>query len=82
MMTGDDTPPPGDRTPLAIVGGLLAAMFLFAFIAAPHSCQWGLNAWFFTGLLVGLTCVALPLRFAWARLVNSPVGSAAILGAA
>jgi hypothetical protein len=70
------------RTPLKILGGLLALMLLFAFVAAPHSCAWGLSAWFVAGVLVGITCVVVPLRFAGARLVRSPFGSAALLGGA
>ena len=73
---------PPNRTPLVVLGGLLAAMFLFGFIAAPHSCAWGLNAWVVTGLAVGLTCVVLPFRFAGARPIRSPLGSAVLLGAA
>ena len=70
------------RTLLIALGGLLAGMFLFGFIAAPHSCEWGLNAWFAAGVLVGIICFALPLRFAGARLVRSPLGSALLLGGA
>lgn len=71
-----------DRTPLKLLAGLLGAMLVFGFIAAPHSCAWGLNAWFLTGVLVGITCFVLPFRFPGARLVNSVAGSAVILAAA
>lgn len=37
-------------------GGVCLALFLFAFIAAPHSCEWGATAYFLAGVatLVGL----------------------------
>lgn len=80
-MGDDPSQIPPNRTPLAVLGGLLATMLLFGFIAAPHSCAWGLNAWFITGLLVGLTCLVLPFLTPGARLVRSPLGSAILLGA-
>jgi hypothetical protein len=57
-------------------------MFLFGFIAAPHSCEWRLNAWLIAGVLVGITCVVLPFHSTGARPVRSPLGSAILLGAA
>ena len=71
-----------NRTPLAILGGLLVALYLFGFIAAPHSCEWGLGAWFWTGVVVELTCVIVPFRSPGARPVSSALGSAVLLGAA
>ena len=65
-----------------VLGGLLMAMLVFGFIAAPHSCAWGLNAWFIAGVLVGIACVVTPFRSPGARLVRSPLGSAVILGGA
>jgi hypothetical protein len=65
-----------------VLGGLLVAMLVFGFIAAPHSCAWGLNAWFIAGVLVGITCVVTPFRSPGARVVRSPLGSAVILGGA
>ena len=79
---GGLTPVPTKRTPLLLMGGLLVAMLVFGFIAAPHSCEWGLNAWLVAGLLVGITCVVTPFRSPGARLVRSPLGSAALLGSA
>ena len=70
---------PLDRTPLKLLAGLLGAMLLFGFIAAPHSCQWGLDAWLLAGVLVGLTCLVLPLRLPGARPIRSPLGSAILL---
>ena len=70
------------RTALLVLGGLLGAMYLFGFIAAPRSCQWGLDAWFMIGLGMLILCVVVPLRAPGARLVRSPLGSAALLGGA
>ena len=70
------------RTPLLVLVGLLGVMFLFGFIAGPRSCQWGLEAWFMIGTGMLITCIVVPLRAPGARLVRSPLGSAALLGGA
>jgi hypothetical protein len=71
-----------ERKPLIVLGGLLAAMLVFGFIAAPHSCAWGLNAWFIAGVVVGIICIVAPFRFPGARLVSSPLSSAMLLAVA
>ena len=38
------------RTLLILAGILCAALFSFAFIAAPYSCEWGATAYFFAGV--------------------------------
>jgi hypothetical protein len=58
----------------------MGANACLGFYRRPHSCAWGLNAWFITGVLVGTFSVALPFRFTGARLVRSPLGSALLLG--
>ena len=35
-------------------------LFLFAFVAAPHSCEWGLSAYFWVGLVAVLGLAATP----------------------
>lgn len=37
---------------LALALPLSLALLLFAFIAAPHSCVWGLSAYFIAGITV------------------------------
>jgi hypothetical protein len=38
-----------------------AALFAFAFIAAPKSCEWGLTAYFFAGVAALIALFVLPL---------------------
>ncbi len=39
------------RTKLVSIAGITwTAIFAFAFIAAPHSCEWGASAYFLTGV--------------------------------
>jgi len=44
-----------------VAAGFCLGLFAFAFIAAPHACDWGLTAYFWAGvaLLVALS-VAIP----------------------
>lgn len=74
-----DAPPPS-RAPLYTVGALVAALFVFAFVAAPHACEWGLNAYLGTGAVVGVSCLGLPFLLPGARLFRSPHLSALTLG--
>lgn len=69
------------RAPLYIVAALLAALFVFAFAAAPHACEWGLNAYFGAGVVIGTICVGLPFLRSRAVLFRSPLLSALTLGA-
>jgi hypothetical protein len=48
----------------AILGAVCAALFSFAFVAAPHSCEWGLTAYFWVGAsaLVALFAVPIVMR--------------------
>jgi hypothetical protein len=39
---------------------LCAAMSAFAFVAAPKSCEWGNNAYFWVGVACLMTLLALP----------------------
>lgn len=34
-----------------LAAGVCAALFAFAFVAAPRSCEWGLSAYFWTGVV-------------------------------
>lgn len=47
------------RLPLAVMA-LCAALFAFAFVAAPYSCEWGLDAYFWAGVGVVLALGVLP----------------------
>jgi hypothetical protein len=40
---------------------LCSALFAFAFAAAPRSCQWGLNTYFWIGVAAILTLMATPM---------------------
>ena len=59
---------------LAIAGGIGTALFLFAFVAAPHSCEWGLTAYFFSGVAVLLALFATPLALRTDRTVPVRIG--------
>ena len=40
---------------------LSVALFAFAFVAAPKSCQWGNEAYFWTGVATLIVLFALPV---------------------
>jgi len=50
---------------LAISAVVYAALFMFAFIAAPHSCEWGLAAYFWLGVAALIAVFAAPVAL-WA----------------
>jgi len=78
-MSEPESEPARPRAPLLIAAVLLAALFAFAFIAAPSACSWGQSAYSVAGLAVCAVMVILPWA-ARARVVTSRLGSAAILG--
>lgn len=43
-----------------IAAVLCSALFVFAFVAAPHSCEWGLDAYFWAGIAAALLLAAAP----------------------
>ncbi|TAK79808.1 MAG: hypothetical protein EPO20_30720 [Betaproteobacteria bacterium] len=70
---------------LVIVGGVCAALFAFAFVAAPHSCEWGLTAYFWSGVASLLILFATPFALRTDRTTLVRVGFGfgfAVLGAA
>ncbi len=46
---------------LSICTAVSTLQFVFAFIAAPHSCEWGLAAYFWLGLASLLTLFVTPI---------------------
>ena len=46
---------------VAIGGALCLALVAFAFVAAPSSCEWGLGAYFWAGVVCAVAMAALPL---------------------
>lgn len=52
------------RKVLAPALALYAALFAFAFVASPYSCEWGLSAYFFAGLAILLALAAAPFALA------------------
>ncbi len=46
---------------LVLAAAVYGALFAFAFAAAPKSCQWGLNTYFWTGVAAILTLMAAPM---------------------
>ncbi len=65
-----------------LCAGLLLALFVFAFIAAPSSCEWGLNAYFLAGAAAFLGLAALPFAGAGGLIVTSRAGSSLLLAGA
>ncbi|MCL4799858.1 MAG: hypothetical protein KJ025_09750 [Burkholderiales bacterium] len=73
----------GKRT-LVIGGAICAALFAFAFVAAPRSCEWGLAAYFWSGVgsVAALFAVPVVLRTDCSGLRRAALGFAfAALGA-
>lgn len=62
---------------LHVGGALCLALFAFAFIAAPHSCEWGLSAYFWSGL----ACLAALFLLPFALREPGPVSRRVGLGA-
>ena len=63
------------------VAALSVALFAFAFVAAPKSCQWGSEAYFWTGIAALPAFFALPFLFraGASPLVRAGLGLAAVL---
>ena len=66
---------------LAFRAGLAccAALFVLAFIAAPHSCDWGLSAWFWSGVGSFAAVIAAPFVLHGDLAAPRRAGMAAIL---
>jgi hypothetical protein len=55
-----------DRAKLTVgICAMLAALFGFAFVAGPRSCEWGSEGYFWAGV------VTLPALFAWPFVVRA-----------
>ena len=56
------TPAPAWRPSWVTVAMVVAqvALFAFAFVAAPHGCAWGTDAYLYAALAVLGACVLLP----------------------
>ena len=63
---------------LWLASGICAALFAFSFVAGPKSCEWGLAAYFWTGVaaLLALFAVPLALRTDRSLLMRSVFGLA------
>lgn len=65
------------RTLAFLAGGALcAALFAFAFVAAPHACEWGLSTYFWSGVVCVLVLFALPLFLNAAASMRARIGLA------
>jgi hypothetical protein len=68
---------------IRIAAAFCIALFAFAFVAAPSSCEWGLNAYFLSGVACVLLLFALPLMLGRGGSAGSRIGLAfAFAGAA
>jgi hypothetical protein len=45
----------------AVLGTVCIALLVFAFAAAPHSCEWGLSAYFWVGVAAACLLALLPV---------------------
>ena len=52
---------------LPVVAALCIGLFAFAFVAAPQSCEWGLTAYFWSGVAVLIVLLAAPFVLQSAR---------------
>jgi hypothetical protein len=68
-LKGTASPGDGRSRVFAVAGVCCVALFAFAFVAAPHSCEWGLTAYFWAGV----ACVVLLAALPFARLSSSPI---------
>lgn len=59
-------------------GACCLALFVFAFVAAPRSCEWGLSAYFWSGA----ACVALLVALPFGMLRREPLQRRVLLGLA
>jgi hypothetical protein len=57
-------------------------MFVFAFIAAPKSCEWGLNAYALSGVVCMLLLLAIPFAFRAGESGAARIGLGVALAAA
>lgn len=57
-------------------GALCTALFASAFVAAPHSCEWGLSAYFWSGVVSVPVLFALPLVLHPAASTRTRIGLA------
>lgn len=65
------------RTLALITGGILCAvLFAFAFVAAPKSCEWGLTAYFWSGVACVLLLFTLPFVLRVVHTTRGRVGLA------
>jgi hypothetical protein len=62
------------RSALWSGAGICAALFAFAFVAAPHSCEWGLTAYALAGGAAMLGMLALPLALRRDRALGWRIG--------
>lgn len=57
-----------------LAAALCAALIVLAFVAAPHSCEWGLETYFWSGIAVVFVLFTAPFvlerrRVLWLRLL-------------
>jgi len=63
------------RTQALVAGGALCvALLAFAYAAAPKSCQWGYEVYFWTGVICLITLFALPFTFRASQSILGCIG--------
>jgi len=60
-MTQDNVQGSNNARATWIAGCICTALFAFSFVAAPKSCEWGLTAYFWSGVAALLVLFAVPI---------------------
>jgi len=81
-MTSGSEPGTSNARTFWIAGSICVVLFAFSFVAGPKSCEWGLTAYFWTGIaaLVALFAVPMVLRTDRTMLMRSAFGLAFAVG--
>ena len=60
-MTSGSEPGTSNARAYWIAGSICVVLFAFSFVAAPKSCEWGLTAYFWSGVIALVVLFAIPI---------------------
>jgi hypothetical protein len=72
----------GPKHSFLLTGILSAALFGFAFVASPKACEWGLSAYFWSGVAVILILFIAPFYLRRHESTGKRIGTALLAGGA